>query len=162
MTKKELRLDYIRRIINQHDIRSQEQLLEKLSQMGYNSTQATLSRDLQQLRAIRSTDRLGHPRYLLPTNPAYVRVSGRRNRTSATVDNSLLSVAEGGVLIVLRTIPGFAAALAGTIDNAHLTSVAGPIAGDDTILVVGKDGFEKAALISDLSEIVPAVNAGGE
>ena len=48
------------------------------------------------------------------------------------------------------------------IDNAHFTSVAGTIAGDDTILVVGKDGFEKAALISDLSEIVPAVNAGGE
>lgn len=157
MTKKEMRLEYIRRIINQNDVRSQEQLLEKLSQAGYSSTQATLSRDLQQLRAIRSMDRLGHPRYVLPSNPAYVHVQGRRSRSTATVENSLLRMDAGGSLIVLHTIPGFAGALAGTIDNAHLQSVAGTIAGDDAVLVVGKEGITRDDVLSELSVVVPAL-----
>lgn len=156
MTQKEVRLEYIRRILNQENIRSQEDLLKKLAEYGYITTQATLSRDLQQMRAVRTTNRLGEMRYVLPDNPGYIHTPARLNSGSVSVGMCLLSADDGGKLVVLHTIPGFAAALAGTIDSAHLKSVAGTLAGDDTVLIIGRTGFERSDIMGELRSLIPA------
>ena len=66
MKEKEVRLGFIRKILNDKNISSQEELLEELKAVGHGSTQATLSRDLQHLRAIRITTQFGQVRYILP------------------------------------------------------------------------------------------------
>ena len=71
MKEKEVRLGFIRKILNDKNISSQEELLEELKAVGHGSTQATLSRDLQHLRAIRITTQFGQVRYILPNNPNY-------------------------------------------------------------------------------------------
>lgn len=157
MTRKELRLEHIRRILTLQNVRSQEDLLEKLAVVGCVSTQATLSRDLHQLRALRTSDQFGNMRYILPTNPNYTHVVKRRIVNEVPIENSLLNFDDGGVMLVLHTIPGFANALAGTIDSKHYNSVAGTLAGDDTVMVMGKKGYTREQIIEDLSGIVPQI-----
>jgi transcriptional regulator of arginine metabolism len=157
MTRKEIRLDYIRKILTQQNVRSQEDLLEKLSTLNCKSTQATLSRDLRQLRALRTSDQFGNMRYILPTNPNYTHVVKRKVINEVPIENSLLDFEDGGIILVLHTIPGFANALASTIDSKDFDSVAGTLAGDDTVIVVGTNGFAREDIIKDLSGIVPQI-----
>lgn len=157
MTNKQLRLDYIRQILSQYSIRSQEQLMQKLVEMGYNSTQATLSRDLQQLRAVRTTDQYGVTRYVLPTSPNYTKVPRKQSYSNTSVENAFLHFDLAGEMIVLHTLPGFAGALAGAIDGSHFLCVAGTLAGDDTVLVIGKKGFEREDVFASLREILPQI-----
>lgn len=157
MTKKEIRLEHIRRILTLQKVRSQDDLLEKLAALGCVATQATLSRDLHQLRALRTSDQFGNMRYILPTNPNYTHVVRHRVVNEVPIENSLLNFDDGGTVLVLHTIPGFANALAGTIDSKHFMSVAGTLAGDDTVMVVGKKGFDRDRIVDDLGEIVPQI-----
>lgn len=160
MTKKESRLDQIRKILTMQNVRSQEDLLNKLHEAGYKSTQATLSRDLHQLRALRTSDAFGNMRYILPTNPNYTHVVKRRVIHEVPIENSLLNFDDAGVVLVLHTIPGFANALASTIDRKHFDSVAGTLAGDDTVILVGKKGHEREEIIEAVSEITPQIKKG--
>ena len=165
MKEKEVRLGFIRKILNDKNISSQEELLEELKAVGHGSTQATLSRDLQHLRAIRITTQFGQVRYILPNNPNYTHACARgRNRLSHTGNNvsleeCLLNNEEGGKTIILHTIPGFAAALAGTIDNKHFPHIAATLAGDDTVMVIGKKGSSCEEMAADLKEILPQIVA---
>lgn len=157
MTKKQLRLDYIRKILMQQNVRSQEDLLQKLASLGCKSTQATLSRDLHLLRAMRTSDQFGNMRYILPTNPDFKHVTRRRIINEVPIENSLLNFDEGGIVLVLHTIPGFANGLAATIDSKQFESIAGTLAGDDTVIVVGVKGFKRQEMIEELSNIVPQI-----
>lgn len=157
MTKKQLRLDYIRKILMQQNVRSQEDLLQKLASLGCKSTQATLSRDLHKLRAMRTSDQFGNMRYILPTNPDFKHVTRRRIINEVPIENSLLNFDEGGVVLMLHTIPGFANGLAATIDSKQFETIAGTLAGDDTVIVVGVRGFKREDMIDDLASIVPQI-----
>ena len=157
MKEKEIRLGYISEILNEKNICSQEQLLQELVNVGHGSTQATLSRDLHHLRAIRITTQFGHVRYILPNNPNYTHAVKKSTNSSVPVEECLLNCEPGGEIMVLHTIPGFSAALAGNIDNKHFEHIAGTLAGDDTVVVVAKKNCTQQDILNDLKEILPQI-----
>lgn len=157
MKEKEIRLGYIRKILNDKNICSQEQLLQELINVGHGSTQATLSRDLHHLRAIRITTQFGHVRYILPNNPNYTHAAKKSATSNVPLEECLLNCEPGGELMILHTIPGFSAALAGNIDNKHFPHIAGTLAGDDTVMVVGKKNSTHQEMLEDLKEILPHI-----
>ncbi len=127
-------------------VASQDWLVEQLRAAGMVATQATVSRDLDELGAIRLR-REGQPRYALPQAPA---------AGAAALDRLLaewvVSIEAAGSLIILKTPPGSANAVANTLDAADLPEVAGTIAGDDTIFVALRDGVVPGAVADTLRE----------
>jgi transcriptional regulator of arginine metabolism len=133
----------IAEILTERPIRSQPELAEVLSASGYDVTQATLSRDLVELGAVKVRDSRGLL-YALPgeggdrsPQPVLDRdaVSGRLARLCAEL---LVSAEASANLVVLRTPPGAAQFLASAIDRSAMPDVIGTIAGDDTVLVIAR------------------------
>ncbi|BBG02868.1 arginine repressor [Pseudonocardia saturnea] len=142
-------------LITQRAVRSQSELLTLLRASGIETTQATLSRDLDELGAVkvRGADG-GAPVYLIPEDGSPVRgVEGGTGRLSRLLGELLVSSDASGNLAVLRTPPGAAHYLASALDRAALHDVVGTIAGDDTLLVVAREpltGDELLALLRGL------------
>jgi transcriptional regulator of arginine metabolism len=134
-------------LISQRAIRSQSELATLLAAEGIETTQATLSRDLDELGAVklRGPDG-GAPVYVIPDDGSPVRgIEGGTGRLRRLLAELLVSVDSSGNLTVLRTPPGAAQFLASAIDRAALHDIVGTIAGDDTIVVVAREpltGFE--------------------
>jgi transcriptional regulator of arginine metabolism len=128
-------------ILAERAVRSQAELAAALDASGFSVTQATLSRDLDELGAVklRSPDG-GLPVYVVPEDgsPLTARTSddGRPHRLARLLGELLTSAQASANLVVLRTPPGAAQFLASAVDRAGLPEVLGTIAGDDTILVV--------------------------
>ena len=153
MKNKIERLSVIRKIILNGDVQSQDELLVKLKQNGFNLTQATLSRDLKILRV----GKIPHP----IKGYVYV-ISGADKRENSQEQTRVNFLADGftdlqfsGNLAVIRTLPGYASSIAVVIDKAVLWEIIGTIAGDDTILVILREGISKTDLINALINIMP-------
>jgi transcriptional regulator of arginine metabolism len=123
----------ITELIRDRPVRSQTELMALLSESGLTVTQATLSRDLEELGALKLRGVDGGP-------PVYRIPEGGTDRLARLLAELLLSFDGSGNLAVLRTPPGAAQYLASAIDRASLADIIGTIAGDDTILVVARDG----------------------
>lgn len=142
-------------ILSAQQVRSQSELAALLAGEGIEVTQATLSRDLEELGAVklRGVDG-GAGAYVVPEDGSPVRgVTGGTERVSRLLGELLVSVDASGNLAVLRTPPGAADYLASAIDRAALPDVVGTIAGDDTIFVVAREpvtGAELATAIQNL------------
>lgn len=145
LVTKAARLGRITELIRDHEIRSQGDLLTLLMDAGISVTQATLSRDLEELGALklRGVDG-GAPVYRIPEDGGPRPMVGGTSRLARLLGELLLSHEGSGNLAVLRTPPGAAQYLASAIDRAGLAAVIGTIAGDDTILVVARDGLTGA------------------
>jgi transcriptional regulator of arginine metabolism len=128
-------------------VRSQTELAALLQAEGVVTTQATLSRDLEELGALklRGVDG-GAPVYVIPEDGSPRPMAGGTSRLARLFGELLLSHEASGNLVVLRTPPGAAQFLASAIDRAGLVDVIGTIAGDDTILVVARAGLSGAEL----------------
>jgi transcriptional regulator of arginine metabolism len=143
-------------ILSSRSVHSQSELAAMLAADGIEVTQATLSRDLEELGAVklRGADG-GVGAYIVPEDGSPVRgVSGGTERVSRLLGELLVSSDASGNLAVLRTPPGAAHYLASGIDRAALPYVVGTIAGDDTILVVAREpmtGAELSAVIEKLA-----------
>jgi len=139
---KAARLGRIVELVREQPIRSQTELLTLLSVDGFDATQATVSRDLEELGAIkvRGVDG-GAPQYLIPEDGGPRPMAGGTGRLGRLLAELLVSHSSSANLAVLRTPPGAAQFLASAIDRAGLDDVIGTIAGDDTILVVARDGL---------------------
>ena len=135
----------ITELIRNNVVRSQTELAELLAVSGLQVTQATLSRDLEELGALklRGVDG-GAPVYRIPEDGGPRPMEGGTSRLSRLLGELLLSYEGSGNLAVLRTPPGAAQYLASAIDRASLVDIIGTIAGDDTILVVARDGLTGA------------------
>jgi transcriptional regulator of arginine metabolism len=137
-------------------VRSQEDLAERLAQLGVHVTQATLSRDLVELGAVRLRGPDGVLVYALPGEPGLGGLLQDPSARLARVAGELLVTAEAsGNLIVVRTPAGAAQLLASAIDHAGWPSVLGTVGGDDTVLVISRDpagGAEVARALLDLAE----------
>jgi transcriptional regulator of arginine metabolism len=135
-------------ILSSASISSQSELAARLGDEGIDVTQATLSRDLEELGAVklRGADG-GVGVYIVPEDGSPVRgVSGGTDRMSRLLGELLVSTDASGNLAVLRTPPGAAHYLASAIDRAALPEVVGTVAGDDTILVVAREPMTGAEL----------------
>ncbi len=150
---KNTRLEVIKMIISSQEISTQDDLRAELEKAGFPSTQATLSRDLRQLRITKGHNDQGHSIYLLPEQRRYQRISD----THATVQQinrlGVVSMKFSGNMGVLHTPPGHAPHVAYDIDNAHLPEILGTIAGDDTVFIVLDEGANRQQVLNAISDI---------
>jgi transcriptional regulator of arginine metabolism len=152
--QKTTRLLAIERIIDEENISTQDELLRKLKRKGISCTQATLSRNLRQLGVGRIPDGTGGYKYSLSEN---IKVS-----VASTVKLNIVPVIQDIVeakdLMVIKTIPGNASNTAFAIDGAGRYEIAGTIAGDDTILLIPRDGISLQQVHTCLEIILPGLH----
>jgi transcriptional regulator of arginine metabolism len=131
------RLRILAELIRSGAFVSQEELTEKLRELGFAVTQATVSRDLEQLGAVK-LKRGGVLSYALPDQLGAADWSA--GRLERIMREFVVSIEAAGQLIVLRTPPGSAHLVASAIDHAALAEIAGTVSGDDTMFVAVRDG----------------------
>lgn len=158
MKSKNSRLDAIKMIISSKELGSQDELLQELTKEGYRLTQATLSRDLKQLKVAKAASMNGNYVYVLPNNTMYKRMSEVHSATEMMMYNGFISIDFSANLAVVKTRPGYASSLAYDIDNHNFNEILGTIAGDDTILLVMREGCTHMELKNALSLIIPNIN----
>ncbi|BEH00275.1 arginine repressor [Bacteroides sedimenti] len=145
-------------IISSMEIGSQEELLQELAKEGYELTQATLSRDLKQMKVAKAATTNGNYVYVLPNDTMYKRTIDVQSVSEMLMQNGFKSIDFSGNMAVIKTRPGYASSLAYDIDNREFSDVIGTIAGDDTILLVFRDGYSRNDIKQSLSLIIPNIN----
>ena len=143
---KEQRQRMISQIINNEIIRNQDDLIQSLAEKGLFVTQATLSRDMKELRIVKKHDANNLYVYALPEESSPV--------SAEDVDSETLSIEFSGNLAVVKTRPGYAMAVAFEIDRFSPREIAGTIAGDDTILIIPREGFSREQVASALENYI--------
>ncbi len=118
-------------IINRQHIETQDDLIDKLLVEGFSVTQATISRDIRELQLTKVLTGKGTYRYIAPKKEELV--AGMK--INAALVDSIVNVDYAQNLVVVRTFPGLAQAVAAGIDNLSIAEVLGCVAGDDTILI---------------------------
>ena len=146
---KNARQQKIIELIEKYDIDTQDTLIKKLSENGYNVTQTTISRDIRQLNLVKGVTSKGTYKYIVPT--AAVKEISVPILNSAITD-SVTKIEAAGNIVVVKTFPGMANALAVCIDSIHHDDIVGSVAGDDTILLVVKDASSASELEIELKE----------
>ena len=155
MKSKKDRLDTLRMIISSQEMGSQEELLEALKAEGYVVTQATLSRDLKQMKVAKAATMSGSYVYVLPNVTMYKRVSTPAQIKEMMQVPGFLSIHFSGNMGVIKTRPAYASSIAYNIDNSDIPYIIGTIAGDDTIFIVIKEGSTEKDVVSALRAVVP-------
>jgi transcriptional regulator of arginine metabolism len=155
MKDKSNRLLLIKDIIKNNKIGSQEELLNMLKKSNFDLTQATLSRDLKQLKVAKMPDYEGGYVYVLPDGPNSIKSSWSKVPEASYVANGFLSVDFCGVFAVVKTKPGYSGGIAADLDQKISSDILGTIAGDDTILIIPREHISRAEMTRILSEVLP-------
>ena len=155
MKVKNNRLEALRLIISSQQLGSQDELLNALQKEGFKLTQATLSRDLKQLKVAKAASMSGHYVYVLPNETMYKRVSTPNSIREMMKVPGFVSINFSGNMGIIKTRPGYASSIAWTIDNSDIPEILGTIAGDDTIFIVIKEGVSHQQVVEALSDFVP-------
>lgn len=156
MKNKSSRLNVIKMLISSSEIGSQEELLGILRNHGFNLTQATLSRDLKQLKVAKAATPNGSYIYVLPNDAMYRRVSHDIIITpNMPINNGYKSIDFSGNMAIIKTRSGYAGGISYEIDKANFDEILGTIAGDDTILLVLREGTSRQKLKELLVKIIP-------
>ena len=147
---KKNRQEKLLEVISRYEIDTQDELIAILRDHGYDVTQATVSRDIRELKITKMPTGKGTYRYVLPKE--HDKQSGLGSmKLGTTLLDSIVSVDYACNIVVLKTYGGLANAVAAGIDHMHLPEVLGCVAGDDTIMLVTRDE-ESASQISDRIE----------
>ena len=136
------------RLLEEQPVSNQPQLVDLLAAEGIAATQATVSRDLDELGAVKVRVPGGVSVYAIPELPSD-RVAPE-NQLKRVMGEWVVEVAPSANLVVLRTPPGSAHVVASALDRTGLSDVAGTVAGDDTVLVVAAEGTTGADLVGSL------------
>ena len=152
MRERAERLKAVRKIIKSNRITSQEMLLNHLKDEGFSVTQATLSRDLKLLKVGKISEGSSGYYYTLPTEEEL-----RESEHNYLMDlrRGFISIEFSGNLAIIRTITGHADTVGIALDNLGLDVVLGTVAGDDTVLVVLRDGTGSEEFVQQLNERIP-------
>ncbi len=156
MKNRNERLMEIRRLIGSRNISSQDELMKILEKQGYEMTQATLSRDLKYLKVAKMPDNQAGYVYILPDKEKVVEEAELTGQGLLGLIS--LDFAQG--MAILRTLPGHASSIAYTIDNLDAYEIAGTIAGDDTIMLIPRDGVSRSDLVNLLQIRMPGLLEG--
>mgnify|MGYP006316919855 FL=1 len=154
MKTKDRRLEAIKMIISGKEVGSQEEVLNELRKEGFTLTQATLSRDLKQLKVAKAASMNGKYVYVLPNETMYRRSHKPLSAGEMLSNPGCLSINFSGNLGVIKTRPGYASSIAYNIDNSNVPEILGTIAGDDTIIIVLREGVDHNAFIDGINDIV--------
>ncbi len=152
MKNKSERLLEIRKLINSEKIASQDELLNRLKDKGFSMTQATLSRDLKYLRVSKVHDADKGSVYHLQDAE-----HSPQTPFSGFLVEGLLTIEFAQGLGIIRTMPGYASSIAFAIDNMNIMELAGTIAGDDTIMLIPRDGARREDIYDQLSRMIPNI-----
>ncbi len=148
------RLLVIEKIIDEERISTQEELLKKLQRKGISCTQATLSRNLRQLGVGRIPDGSGGYIYSMAERAS----AADKADLNVNLVPVIKDIVEAKGLMIIKTIPGNASNTAFFIDGAARYEIAGTIAGDDTILVIPRDGITVSQVHTCLELILPGIH----
>ncbi len=148
---KQLRQRAIRDLVEQRPIRTQQELAVALRERGFPATQATISRDVAEL-GLAKGGRGATPTYVLPPRLIEAEVSGE-DRLRRLLADLPVQVREAGLLLVVRTLPGSAHAIAAALDRTAWPEVQGSIAGDDTVFIAVGDRGAMARLKGRLLDL---------
>ena len=143
------RQNEIIRLITTGDIETQEDLAAELRNLGFQVTQATVSRDIRELRLIKVASKGGGYKYSKPERHE-IAVSERLTRI---LSDSLVNVDFSGNLIVVKTLSGSANVAAEALDTLGWPEILGTIAGDNTIFMVARDPAEAGEVVSRISQL---------
>jgi transcriptional regulator of arginine metabolism len=141
----------IKRIVMKRKVSSQELLLKCLEDEGFKVTQATLSRDLKQLRVGKVSDGPGY---------YYAFMEHEENSDATLIDDFMrgfISIDFSGTLGLIKTLPGHAQSVASALDNLKVPGILGTVAGDDTLLVIPQDKVTRADIVRALGKKIPAL-----
>lgn len=138
-------------IISNRNVETQEQLLAALQKEGFRGTQATISRDIKELRIVKELTNMGTYRYTTS--------GGEISNTFTTRMNTIfrecvVSYDYAQNIIVIRTLPGLASAAGSAIDAMNMSLVVGTLAGDDTVMVVMRDNNAAAAFCGEIKNLI--------
>lgn len=122
----------IREIISENDIETQDELVDRLKRLGFNVTQATVSRDIKELHLVKIPSSTGRYKYSTPTEQRF----NPENKLKRLIMEAFVSIDYASHFIVLKTLPGNANALGALIDDLDWEEVMGTICGDDTCLII--------------------------
>lgn len=147
------RLIEIRKLIKNYKISNQEELLKKLNEYGFTYTQATLSRDLRYLKVGKIADEEKGQIYFLPG--MIQDDNATENEIKNAVSRGFISIDYSGNMAVIKTLPGFASGIALRIDGMNAFEIIGTIAGDDTILIISREGISRQDLHNALTTAIP-------
>ena len=156
MKNKLERFELIKKIISSEVISNQDDLQLKLHALGWEVTQATLSRDLRTLQVIKVSDtKLGYVYRMPSEDMLHPLINGSNPSRLNFLADGVLGIQFSANLGVIKTLPGFASSTALAIDESGCSEIIGTIAGDDTILLVMRDGVGRNDLIKALISIMP-------
>lgn len=139
-------------LINKYNIETQEELADLLTEAGFNVTQATISRDIRELKLTKVAVDAGKQKYIILQNQEsklsekYVRV----------LRDGYVSMDMAQNILVIKTVPGMAMAVAAAIDALHINSIVGCIAGDDTVMCVIRSEDETHSVMQRLGKLINA------
>ncbi len=151
---KRQRLDAIKLIVSSKEISNQQELLAELRTEGFTLTQATLSRDLKSLQVAKSSNANGRYVYTLPSESNHKQLGYYTNSLQEMMDLAgFRSLDFSGNLGIIKTRPGYASSLAYDIDNLALNDVLGSVAGDDTILLILREGCSRRGIKRALGKL---------
>ena len=138
-------------IVTSKDVETQEQLLAELNSAGFNSTQATISRDIKELRIVKELTSFGTYRYTVSTKELGGTFSTRLN----TIFRECVTGYDYAQnIVVIHTLPGLASAAGSAVDGMSMSFVLGTLAGDDTVMIVMRDTNAAAAFCSEIKNLL--------
>jgi transcriptional regulator of arginine metabolism len=139
-------------LINKYDIETQEELADRLMKDGYNVTQATVSRDIRELKLTKVAVDGGRQKYIVlqKTEP------GMSEKYTRVLRDGFVSMDMAQNILVIKTVPGMAMAVAAALDALQMNSIVGCIAGDDTIMCAIRSSEETVLVMERLSKLLTA------
>ncbi len=155
MRNKTKRLIAIRKLIESERISSQEDILRKLKEIGVEATQSTLSRDLKSLKVGKIPDEQKGYIYVIPGN---IQNEQKEEKVAALLTDAIISLEFSANIAVIKTLPGYANSVTVLIDNENYFEILGTIAGDDTIMIILREGVTRQELLTALTSIHPNIH----
>lgn len=138
-------------LISEYEIDTQEELLKLLKEQGFDVTQATVSRDIKELRLVKTLSRDGHYRYITGTKQAS---NDMAFKFHSIFSESVNSVDCAGNIVVVKCYTGMANAACAALDSIHWNGVVGTLAGDDTIFVLIRNEQRAVELMGELKSLL--------
>ena len=146
---KNARQNKILELIDEYEISTQEALIQKLAEHGFDSTQTTISRDIRQLRLIKGPTGRGTYKYVAPE----VRKGNDAPGHNSALTDAVLKIEAAQNIVVVKTMAGMANAIAVCIDSLQMKDIIGSVAGDDTILLVFKNSEKAQEIEAELKSV---------
>lgn len=154
-------METLKMLISSQELSTQEEVLQALAKEGFQLTQATLSRDLKQLKVAKAASMNGKYVYVLPNETMYKRITNPMTAQEMLRTPGFLSINFSSNMAVIKTRPGYASSIAYNIDNSDFQGILGTIAGDDTIFIVIRQGATQKDILKGLKKIISNMDQEG-